>query len=886
MKAESVHQQLHGYRKGHQLLSTSLALDVRDQDVVDRLSDLTGRLSPGEVFEPYLTTYPLPSRTHYVVARTFQDLDAPRSGCVLTRSVLIPMRAWVELKTLDWVLAALVAVERGEEAGALDVPDSTGVAAVPEVDDARVEDIVQALFLEDARPVVVFDAPDAELIAHRLLLALWPALRQRFSICTLALGRRRVYERDFDLAFAPIGARSRFPPDAFRRVGARASESAGELHRWAGPTASYIFRAKQPSLGTKDPLGLLEADDGGDRTAVRVVLLWHELASRAATSPSAVLGMLDILNGSDGQVAKAWPGLLDTVVGATELAGTLSPQDSWVFLLALDGKLTWETAPVRLAEKVEVTAQTVAHADVEEAIRVLTTRWAAADRSEALERGLANGLAMSAGFGGLFRRLDALEPHRLLRLTDLSDRLKKAMAKALGHNPEAWCGTIERVLRGNDPDARRRVRESIVCAVDVGIGSRWISRLLAGAEGSELAVLAVGAGHAGRLGANGLTDALVEAARGKGGVKTVRQAVVDRVPEEAADGFLVRLLRFLKGDVTWLLGAVERGRAGRILKALLGEADDAAIRSVMSDERLADSVLTALYAGLPSSAQELARVLVLDIIGVDAALDWAFEVAERLDREERRAIERWIVEKALSEAGPGDVRVGRAVEAYGTALSAEELVAAATAAGVSWRRVGANLVVLNAASAKIRDGVVGVTDLLSRQLVQRPPENLGASAYDAWARLISDVDDERAEVRVSAAGTALGFALGKVWYPVSELVVASFPAVYAEVAQLKALSKAESDLRALSSFFRLSWKKPKEGRQEMIDALVGAYMRSSWPPADLMLAALRAGIEDRVVKRVRERLSGGAYLEKVNRDARRLDQDLSHRVRNCVAGRM
>ena len=186
MTPASIHQQLHGYRKGHQLLSSSLSLDAEDQDVVDRLSDLAGRLLPGQVFAPYLTMYPLPSRTHYVVARTFQDLEAPRSGCVLTRSALVPMAEWLGLRTLDRVLEALVVAEPEEQVGALEVTVSEKGVLPAEVLDGRMDELVQALFLEAEQPVVVFDASEAELIACRLLMALWPALRGRFSVCTLA----------------------------------------------------------------------------------------------------------------------------------------------------------------------------------------------------------------------------------------------------------------------------------------------------------------------------------------------------------------------------------------------------------------------------------------------------------------------------------------------------------------------------------------------------------------------------------------------------------------------------------------------------------------------------------------------------------------------------
>ena len=180
MSPTTVHQQLHGYRKGHQLLSASLVLEAPDQDVVNRLSDLTGRLRPSELFDPYLTAYPLPSRAYYVVAKTFQDLEAPRSGCVLTRSVLIPMAAWVELKNLEWLQTMLVRVQEGEEA----LPRQTPTGGMPpkKVSDARVVELVNALFLDDMRPIVVFDAPEADLIATRLLVALWPSLRRRFSL--------------------------------------------------------------------------------------------------------------------------------------------------------------------------------------------------------------------------------------------------------------------------------------------------------------------------------------------------------------------------------------------------------------------------------------------------------------------------------------------------------------------------------------------------------------------------------------------------------------------------------------------------------------------------------------------------------------------------------
>ena len=71
-----------------------IELGPRDQDLIDKLSDASGSPRPGEVFAPYLTVYPLPSGRFSVIARTWQDLKAARSGTVFTRSLLVPTEQW------------------------------------------------------------------------------------------------------------------------------------------------------------------------------------------------------------------------------------------------------------------------------------------------------------------------------------------------------------------------------------------------------------------------------------------------------------------------------------------------------------------------------------------------------------------------------------------------------------------------------------------------------------------------------------------------------------------------------------------------------------------------------------------------------------------------
>ena len=119
--ATKISQQIHGYQGGHGLLRGNVKLSREDQDLVDRLSDIAGPLRPSELFEPYLTTYPLPSDQYYVVARTWQDLDAPRAGCVLTSSMFVPMGVW-ERTGLILDMIAAIPEPRGRILGRLPPP--------------------------------------------------------------------------------------------------------------------------------------------------------------------------------------------------------------------------------------------------------------------------------------------------------------------------------------------------------------------------------------------------------------------------------------------------------------------------------------------------------------------------------------------------------------------------------------------------------------------------------------------------------------------------------------------------------------------------------------------------------------------------------------------
>src|SRR4051812_25317672 len=95
MSATTIHQALHGYRRGHEQLAGSIRLPPHAADLVTRLSDLSGSVASGWEFGNYITAYPVEGVPYFALARTWEDRNAARAGCVLTHTLLVPIEAWM-----------------------------------------------------------------------------------------------------------------------------------------------------------------------------------------------------------------------------------------------------------------------------------------------------------------------------------------------------------------------------------------------------------------------------------------------------------------------------------------------------------------------------------------------------------------------------------------------------------------------------------------------------------------------------------------------------------------------------------------------------------------------------------------------------------------------
>jgi hypothetical protein len=324
----NIHQLLHGYRGGHGQWHASTKLVDDDAELTTRLSDLSGSLSSGLQFQSYLTVYPLPSQRFFALAKTWPDPQAPRAGCVVTHTLLIPTDIW---STLTDVRSLALLFENPRLGNNHDFTkpirlqtNSRHVAADFNIDRSTANNFILRYFGQGIRPVVWFNVDDATEYMWRLLEHLWPKLRSTFSCCTFSLQPRTLQDGPFDLLFAPPSVYSRFTKLASQHLieSGKPRKGPQPTEPWCEYWAETLFSAE---LGPPSREGQLSIwnELGEDPTAIRKLSLIQELRLRADQSPTAAVGAIDVVESlaRDPQDATALKqSILSDAIGAAEAA--------------------------------------------------------------------------------------------------------------------------------------------------------------------------------------------------------------------------------------------------------------------------------------------------------------------------------------------------------------------------------------------------------------------------------------------------------------------------------------------------------------------------------------------------------------------------------------
>jgi hypothetical protein len=875
-----VQQQLHGYRSGHQLLGGSVKLSREDQDLVDRLSDIAGPLRPGETFEPYLSTYPLPSSRFYVVARTWQDLDAPRAGCVRTRSLLVPMSEWETTRAVAELVALIASPFDSSAAPALEIP-ALG-AQLPQVKDGRVFELVEALFLESRKPVVVFESLEAETIILRVLRALWPGLRRSFATCSWSLAPRKIKGQDFDLLFAPRDARNKFSDWDGRRieVTARLTEP---RHRWSTELVNAIFVNPAPTLSVWDDLGVLETDRLGDGGALRLSLMWRELAGKASTTPNAVLGMLDILNSQSVRPAPARAKLAPLVETAIELAVKQGDAPgTWRFFLNLLGKFSDKLPSAALLRKLRAASASIASEDPASTFELLK-ELDAQNRSvpAVLAAGIGDGLSKTNKRPEATVAPNALGARSLLQLVAFSRRFSATLCSFVRDQPSEWQAPAVAALELPDTDLIRRARRNVVPHLNDAALAPLILPLLIGATPTELAATVSSVGERTGFEIQEFDKPLIAAARDQDTLLALRGAICARGESHAADRFLFSSLRLDANDVDWLQSNLPRARAQSLLLELLVTSDDFGVQALQRDRATAAKVLDLLLGNPRASADQVARLLLIGKFETAEFIEMGSAIYPYLSGEPKRRLGIELLRRGLGErAATSSIDVRHLIDSAAAFVDGRDLVHFLTQPSAPVSTVAANLEALSAVTPSVRDKVVARVDELTERLISHGTDGFTEATYGRWATLIEAASSVSPPAYLNATIAALSFALKHPRLPLSSLVIISFPPVYKRLLA----PSGEKDFEFLPTLlllpfsFFMDWDRAKTARQELVET----FLKSSWPPANLILAARGVGIEQKVLRRLSKLREGNRYITRIWDDSGRLNNDLQRTVRKSI----
>ncbi|WP_024658860.1 hypothetical protein N027_06620 [Pseudomonas syringae USA007] len=862
----TVQVQIHGYRKGHQLLASSILLPKGDQTVVDRLSDVAGPLRPKEQFKPYLAAYPLPSGNHYVVARTWQDLTVPRAGCVLTKSVLIDAELWSVKAPLLSILQLLDPNVLPNEAQALgmELSDQSNTR-LPPAHDFNGGELLEALFLEDAKPVVVFDASDPELISLRLLTSLWPDIRRKFSLSTFALSPRKIGGRDLDLVFAPLNAKAKFSDWSGRRVDGRLPQD--DRHRWTGAIVRRVFEDELPRLLSDRELSLL-GGRGETAAALRIALLWEELSDKLYRTPGAALGLLDIANSGMVSNSLALQALEPRLAEATRHASsTMLAQDAWDFVGALVRKMQGHNMPVA-KHAVAALLEQLSQSDPVGAVNLLRQP----DPKQTIESLIPS---IATGLGKASPSLI------MLALADAPLAILASLV-AQGDGPLTAQVAADDGLIGKVSDIFREVEHSLATRAGAMLLPYLVDdrQLPAGIpifstlDAQAIATTLLRLGEANGYKATRMCAALVLRAREVGGLLLVRDVLLQSQESGHRDALLARSLEPVAQDILWLLEEKRLSKVARseVLLATLERADDQQFTALLRDSVVGERMLQRL----PDEAIEiLTRALLLEGLPIEAYAVIVRVVIPKMSGAQRFPVAKRAMERLLQSRFEGDEAATLLMlfDVLGARFEGGWVANLALDYRVPADVASRNLLIFESAPPAVRHRMVEAVTEIARLLQQRERIDLTAAAYNACAGLLMGAERQHHSAVIEAAGRLVPSLLRARHQPVSPLIVALFPTLYRE------LSKADDVPELLKFIPFMDWDRCKAARNELVDA----FTSSAWPPGDLALIAYRCRDVSRILKQVTKSHDGSRYLVKIGKDLGRLEGEGLRVVRRVIA---
>lgn len=584
--------------------------------------------------------------------------------------------------------------------------------------------------------------------------------------------------------------------------------------------------------------------------------------------------MLDILRARQMDASTNVGVLIPLISRAVDLSqDTMAGDERLEFLLALVGKFPSQRLPVKLLSKVRNAVASVTERYPQVVVDVLKADSApSAVKSAIVSAGFADGLAHAKGVSS--NQILALRNEELLRLVAYSDEF------------------AEYLLAPNSPDSSHRMSRLIEClshpSTDVfGRARRRIVPLLASPVHAEILRLCVRDISTTRLitvvntiwsrtkfSVPEFDAPLRDAAKGERGQAALRETILDKPNTPEADRFLLKTIQSYPNDLMWLVDDRRVGtkRKAALLRRCVEIASDQDVLEVARDASAVHKIDSILRDELSQSAPALARVLRASAVPADFFVDRTVAILPFLDEHTRKEMTEMALTRGFGWAdSSADSILCQLLLMVGEQLSPRTLVTIATPTHASSERVSSNLTILSQSPATIRRRVLLGIEELTDRLVRKHGSTLSHPAVEAWASLLRDSGSANQAGQLRAASRALSFALSHLQAPISGLVVAAYPIVDAEL-------KTEREAPTLLTFFFTDWDRCKTARKD----LIRAFLRSNWPPSDLIRAVLPTGDLAVVMQMLINERDSDRFLSELRKDIGRLPADERNHVESVL----
>ncbi|SDX24507.1 hypothetical protein SAMN05421681_104347 [Lysobacter enzymogenes] len=715
-------------------------------------------------------------------------------------------------------------------------------------------------------PVVVFDAPDPELIGLRILSSLWPDIRAGFALSTFALSPRRIGGRDFDLVFAPLNAKAKFAGWAGRKIDGRLQQA--ERHRWTGAVVRRVFVDPNPKLLSARENELVRGNSVNSASVLRIALLWDELVAKVEQTPTAVLGLLDIAN--SGLVnSDLVSSLLEhrLVSAARNVAVSLPVDDAWDFVGAIVRKLQSGTMPAGHAA-IERLATNLAKRSPRGAIELLR-RPDVKGEIGALVPSIAAGFSEGAKPQIENALIDA-PPDVFAKLVFQNTELSK-----LSISSDALIEKTGAVLRDAAApqfadDASAVLLPLLVEARHLPVAEPIFEKLDSIGVANELRWL----GHVNDFGAMELCEALLARAEEIDGFLAARDALISLKPSPRRDEMIEATLRSSVADVLWVINrdGVSEDLKGKLLAILFRHASVKELRELLSHEVIG---VGAVRYSANFEIDILARIVLEDALPLNAYAHFVRAYISKADGEAKAEVVSHALKKFLSisfEEDDGDTLL-LLLNALGSKVDGLWVVKVGLSRGLSAEVASRNAIIFERSQIEVRACFVAVVDEFARMLKERRNFDLSEDALDACAKLMFDAGESARNSYGRAAAWLVAPLLLARRRPVSLLVAALFPEIYLR------LDKDEE----ASDFFGVFSFLGKYSRKSAREDLVEAFVYSSWRPGHFALTAIRCGDAPRFFARVLKLYRGEEYLIQVEKDLSALSVEDQYSVNRAIA---